>query len=840
VTTIDPSTHRRVVQSTTERIRTHVGTLLDHVRLDLAHVLRGLGRNVSLVAAVVTTLALGIGANATMFGIIDRLLLRAPAHITDPDRVRRLLFSARREGEAAPTALSSYPVFAAFRDGVPAFAAVAAFAKGPVKLGTGADAQVARAHFVTAGLFSLLGVRPALGRFFTPEEDAVRGGAPVAVLTNAAWRRRFGADSSILGRVLQIGTVRFEVVGVAPEGFNSIELEPFDFFLPLGAGTELEDWSTNAASNWLYIVARMRAGVSDEVAAAQARVALSRVGDGSGLPPEMFPQAVQLGSIIAGRAATQTLEVRVAAALAVISLAVLLGACANVANVLLARALHRRREVAVRIALGISRRRLAAQMALEAVLLSTIGGAAALIVAHLVGALLRTFLLGDVAWEGSPVDARVVAFTALVTTATALLIGFAPALRASRVDAATALRGGKSSTQEHLTSRRALLVSQAAFAMIIVVIAALFVRSLRSVRAIDTGMDLDHVALVTLGTGEMAPANVRSLYMEVGDRLARLPEVERLAYTAKSVPLMNATGVAIRVPGRELPPRRQGAGPYYSGVTHDFFATLGTSLVRGRTISERDETAGSRVAVVNEALVRRIWPAVNPIGSCVLLGSDSLCTEVIGVVEDIIKFQLVGEPEPEMIYIPVSHWFVRNRSLDALLVRTRGAASGVLPEMRRLVHVAAPQVADASVTSYAEMVEPQVRPWRLGAHVLTAFGLLALVICSVGLYGLMAYLVVQRTHEIGIRRALGARPRDMLRLVLGEGIVIVLTGVGLGLASALVIGRLIQGLLYGVSPTDLGAILVSAGALVATAVLASVIPMVRAIRVDPQIALRAD
>ncbi len=819
-----------------------MGTMVEQIAIDCRQTLRGLRRSPGLTSVVVATLVIGIGANATMLGILERLLLRAPSHVEQPSRVRRLLFAA---GDATSAiALSNFPIYTALGREVPAFTGVAAYAPLKLALGSGVDAYPIRAQLVTPNLFSVLGVRAELGRFFVSEEGEGTRGAAVAILGYSFWRGKFAADSGVLGRAVSIGDVTYLVVGVAPEGFTGVDLEPIDLFLPVSAASDQggpQGWTESYGSTWLRIIARLRDNATDEVAVAQATATVRATNERSGLPQVILANSVLLAPLSAARGTERQLEVKVSIALGVVSLAVLLSACANVAFILLAKGVERRREVAVRLALGANRARLAGQMMVEALALSVAGGLGALAVLHWSGGFLRAILLPDVAWNSSAVDARAIVATMSLVVVTTVVTGLAGAVRFSRSDVVTSLRhGDRGISQPRSVVRRGLLVAQASFAMLAVASAALFVESLRNVQAIETGIDLRRVVVARVEVSGLTSGESNALYELVAQKVAGLPRVEHSALIMRSVPLVHAYGIAVRVPGLETPPRIAGSGPYYSATTPEFLATLGTKLISGRNLSMGDLRFASRVALINETMSKRRWAGANPIGSCLLMGSDSTCTEVIGVVQDVIKFRLFGEPEPQMAYLPLTHPFVKAKPVEALLVRTSGRASETVPQLRRSIAALLPTQSRLTVESYEETVEPQVRPWRLGATVLTYFGFAALLICTIGLYGLMNYLVMQRRHEFGVRRALGAGTWGIASIVLHEGLLVVGIGVLAGGLVAVGASRFISSLLYGVSPVDGGVMALSATTLVAATALAGLWPTVRALRVQPAEAMRAE
>ncbi|HEX6630929.1 MAG TPA: ABC transporter permease, partial [Gemmatimonadaceae bacterium] len=515
--------------------------LRDATMHDLRHALRGLRRNPGFALAVVLTLALGIGANATMFGLVDRLILRAPAHVVAPEDLRRVMMRYVYRGESGVNDVQSYPTLQDMRTGVPALAHVAGYGGATPSLGRGADARPVRATVVSGDYFALLGTRPELGRLLQPADDE-RGSAPAAVVSHGFWQRHFAGDPNVVGRVLQLDRVTYTVVGVAPPGFVGLEGRgAAEVWLPLvpralasGDTTALREYGWQ----WLTIVGRLRPGASDAQAMAQATTVFRSPANpdadttARAVVRSVLPRATLAKGADEVIPGDGTAQARVAVLLAGVSLLVLLIACANVANLLLARALQRRREIAVRLALGVSRGRLAAQLVTESLLLALAGGAAALLVVHWGGLLVRGLLLGDVAWEGSPVDARVLAFTAAATIATGLLAGLVPALQASRPSLTSALRGGaREGGGRRSRTRATLLVAQAVLSVVLLVGTGLFVRSLVRVGNERLGLDVNQVLVGTMrlrGLG-YEPERVDATFREMAERVREVPGVRGAA-----------------------------------------------------------------------------------------------------------------------------------------------------------------------------------------------------------------------------------------------------------------------------------------------------------------------
>jgi predicted permease len=519
---------------------------------------------------------------------------------------------------------------------------------------------------------------------------------------------------------------------------------------------------------------------------------------------------------------------------------VLLIACANLANLLLARSLRRRREIAVRVALGASRRRLAAQIATESILLATIGGLAALAVAQWGGAIVARELFPDAVWADSPVDGRIVAYTVVVTLFAALIAALVPAIQMSRPDVTSALKAGGRGGSERARTRNALLVLQAAFSVLLLVGAGLFVRSLRNVTSLDLGMDLERTLLATMDLKKLGLplSEVNDLYTRMAERARAVPGVERAA-VAVTAPSYHSYGTSLRIPGRDSLPNLD--GPYMNGVEPDYFAALGMRIVRGRAFTDDDVRAGNRVVVINETLARIGWPGHDPIGQCLKIGGDTVpCTTVVGVAADSRRQNLIEDPNFH-VHVPITQstqWM----DTRVLVVRTKGPRTApLLSAIALAMQSTAPRLPYAFVRPLSQYrFDAELRPWRLGASMFGAFGVLALVLAAVGLYSVIAFSIARRTHELGVRMALGAQARDVVGMVLRQAVVLASIGAGAGVALALGGGRLIEPLLFHTSPRDPVVFGSVVAVILGISVVASLAPAIRATRVDPVTALRTE
>ncbi|MGH7581707.1 MAG: ABC transporter permease [Gemmatimonadales bacterium] len=820
---------------------------------DIRYAVRTLRKSPLFTAGVILTLALGIGINATMFSVVDTLFLRAPTDVKDPGRIVRVYFRQHSSYFGWYTqAGTSYPAFIDLRDRLPAFTQAAAIAGGTLSLGRGAEASQVRVAAVSHEYFPMLGLRTELGRFFGADDD--RLGAPgVAVLSDGFWRRHFGADSTVIGRALSLGEGTYTVIGVGPPGFGGIDLAGVDAFLPIAAS--VDDFAEAAALGtrnwtWLSVVGRLAPGIRSADAASQATMVYRR---GATADPEHAGRTAQLredssatvllGPIQEARWPEASSDARVSAWIGAVALVVLLIACANVANLLLARGANRRRELAVRASLGAGRRRLILSMLVESFVLAVSGGVAAVLVATWTGTAARHFLLPALAPDVSLLNLRVMLFTAGAVLATALLTGLVPAIHASRTHLADSLRrGGHGTTHAGGRTRTLLLAAQIALTLTLLVGAGLFVRSLRNVEGIDLGFDADRVLMVHLDMASIGlpTALANADYLRLIRRVARIPGVER-AGAAMGTPFGWSYSVSLRAEGRDSLPKSKSGGPYIEVVTPDYLPTLGTRILSGRGFSPGDVRGAGRVAVVGATFARMLWPGQQALGKCLYVGdSTAACTRVVGIAADAKRSQITDEA-PLLYYVPLAQYGTTDSAADinALFVRTRGDATPLIGPVRREVQ-AAGNFPFAQIDRLADKAAPQLRSWRLGATAFTAFGALALLIAAMGIFAVISYSVLQRTKEIGVRVALGAQIPTVVRMIVVQGLRAAGMGILAGGVDAFVLGRAIAPLLYHVAPMDRIVIATVTAVLLVVAAAAAYLPARRAARIDPMIALRND
>ncbi len=855
---------------------------------DLRYAVRTLRRSPAFALVAVVCLGLGIGANSALFSLINALLFRPPAHVREPGQLVRVSVASFGTGGMRFSGVSlSYPQFRALHDGVRQFSGVIAFSTTNATLGSGTTSRDVSVILASGDYFPVLGVRPELGRTLTREDDVLPHGVPVVVLSHRFWASRMGSNTAVLGQPIRLNGKSYTVVGVAPPHFVGVDLAEPDMWAPLASASDLgfdADQVTSPSMFWLTVVGRLAptAGRQQaQTAAASAFLALQdqmtsnppggpaaggtrrmEFSGRSGAPPAPSLAAPPgIGPTKTANASSDDKEpslkvgledlvsksratlgqgaggepLPISLWLLVVSGVVLLIACANVANLLLARATQRRQEVAVRLSLGASRGRITRQFLTESLLLALAGGLVAVGLTVLATRLATALPLPPLEHL---VSGRVMAFTFGVAIIATLIFGLVPALRASRPELTAALKesAGRGGAARSLT-RSALMVVQLALSLVLLVGAALLVRSLRNVRAIDVGMDLDRVAMasVDLRSRGMAAPDIQAFYERAADRLRALPGVAQVSL-AQGVPFRMRMMRMIRIPGSAATED----GPVTAltnAVDEHYFETMGIPLVAGRGFTADDRPGAPAVAVVNETMARRYWPNESAIGKCIASRSGD-CTTVVGIVADSKNGSLMENPQP-FYYLPLAQQ--RSTLAQAQIhVRARGRPELLAPVIRREMLALDPDLPYVTVEPMTNLIRPELRPWEMGTVAFGLFGVLALLLAATGLYGVISFVVAQRTHEMGIRMALGARQGDVMRLVLRQGGMLVAIGSAVGIAAALVGVRALRGLMYGVSPTDVPTFAAIVALLALVSMAAIWAPARRATRVDPMVALRSE
>jgi predicted permease len=830
------------------------------VHHDVRLAIRSLRREPALVLGVIASFALAVGANAAMLGLVRQLMLAPPPGVTAAEQVARVsLRVTPRDGEPFAVSTTSYPAFRAIAH-APAFAAAAAVRTDTLTFGSGAATTAVAAVEASGSYFAVLGARPALGRFFEPGDDVPPHGNPVVVLGHAFWRRALAGDPAVLGREVVVDGRPFTVVGVAAPNFRGDGAGGVDLFVPLSAALRDHpaEWVSETGMNLASVVVRLRAGVAPSAAAQMATSALGEVAasrDDRRVDVALDPLVPGLG------AARGSAQARVALWLSGVALVVLLVATANVATLLLLRAVRRRREIAVRVALGIGRARLARLLLVESVLLAAAGAACGLVASRWIADVVRLTLLPGLAPAEGIADATVVLATVAAACLAGVLAGLTPLAQATR-DAAPELHAGADRVvTRRPAAQRALVALQVALCTLLVAGAGLFVRSLHRVQSQDLGFSPDHLLLATLDFRDpLRPRERDAVQLDVVTRLATLPGVTG-ATVVQAVPFGPHHVPPIGVPGRAEAPNAGGQLPMMYGATPEYLRLLGVKLLDGRLFSSRDGRGTPLVVIVNETMAREVWPGERAVGKCVRLGFDPTqepspvapaslpCREVVGVVADSRARSL----RPDGREASLMQYYVPFEQLPAaapfggeapdvfgILVGTTGDPARAAAAVQRLIQGASPRPVYARVHPYADLLDPQLRPWRLGATLFSALGMLACAIAAVGLFGVVSYLVARRTREIGVRLALGGARTRVGGAVVVDAVRMVAAGVAGGLAAAVALAPLVQSMLFQTSARDV-VVLASAGALlVLVTAVASAVPAWRAGRVDPLVALRAE
>jgi len=824
---------------------------LDALRQDLAYAARGLRRKPAFTIAVALTLALGIGANAAMFGIVDRLLFRPPPLLRDAALTHRIYTAETYRGTEHIGSVGRYARYVDLTKWTSSFSRTAGYSTRAMAVGVGDAAREMQVGVVSASFFDFFDAPPVLGRYFTAAEDQPPAGQPVVVLSHAFWETRYAKRRDVLGEKLQIGPTIYTVIGVAAPGFVGLSVDrPPAAFIPItsyaaGAGVTAagKSWWTTYSWGWMQMIATRKPGVTiaeatSDLTQAEVRSYQAQREEQPRVPSlELAKPRAMAGSILAERGPNATSVGKVATWVGGVSVLVLLIACANVANLLLARAISRRREVALRVALGVRPLRLATQFLVESLLLSALGGLAGLMIAHGAGRVLRASLFeGSEAANGFR-DPRTLGFALVVSVLVGVVSGLAPIVQARRTDLTNDLKAGmRDATYGRSRLRPVLLGVQAALSVVLLVGAGLFVRSMRNASSVRLGFDVEPVLLVDInnrGTVLDSAAAVQ-LRERLYDAAASMPEVVSVSRQT-AVPFWSMTSLSLFVAGIDTVGR---LGQFdMNAVSPSFFTTVGTRIIRGRGITDADVATAPRVMVVSDRMGKTLWPGRDPIGQCVRVSADTMpCTYVVGIAED-IKEQSLGADSSRYYYLPAAQY---RPAQGGLFVRVRGVGAARVDAIRRRLQREMPGASYVTVTPLAKIIGGEMRSWRLGATMFVAFGALAIVLAAVGLYSVIAYNVAQRTHELGVRRALGAQAGDVVRLVVGEGIRVAGVGVAAGVVLALVSGRWIAPLLFQVSPRDPAVFVAVTAVLLVIAALASWIPATRASRVDANTALRAD
>ncbi|PYU47569.1 MAG: permease [Acidobacteria bacterium] len=827
--------------------------------MDIRYGLRTLARNPGFAAVAVLTLALGIGANAAIFSLMNALLLRT-LPVNNPSQL--VLFGEGKWGgimDELPNRswqLFSFPFYRQVQGDSSAFSdvtAISSMSSAPHgTIGDSAETEEIYAHLVSGTFFSTLGVNPILGRTFGEDDDRIPGGSPVAVASYAWWKRRFGGAPSIIGEKMSIGSTVYTIIGVTPQEFFGTSVgESPDVWIPLSMEEVLPPgWKglNDKMFQSLYIIARRRPELSIEQAQTNVNVlfkqaALEMAGS---QPAKKQLDGIQHAFIKLTPAASGLSRLRVQfsqplrALMAAVGL-VLLIACANIANLLLARATNRQREIAVRMSMGAGRWRVIRQLLTESFTLAMLGAVLGVALASWASKLLLVMVSGGP--ETIPVDvgldSRVLVFVVLVSLATPLLFGMAPAWRAARVELNSSLKQGRNIAAVNSPLARALVVGQVALSLVLLVGAGLFLRTLVNLTNVDMGFDKHNVLVFGIepaSVGYKEDSRLTRLYQEIERRVSAIPGVRAASFSFFTFN-QGAWSEDAWTP-EESPEAKGNREVVYNKVGRGFFSAMGLKLLSGRTFDQQDSENSPKVAVINETMARLFFPNESPLGRRFRMDGPDAKPEndriVVGVARDAKYMALKERPWPAA-YLPYSQ---EPGYLWNFEVRYSGDAGSTAPAVRQVIHDVDPRLPVTGAGTLAEQVDHSVVDQRLTAQLSSFFGLVAVFLACIGIYGLMSYAVVHRTNEIGIRVALGAQQGQVLRLIMRQGLVLAASGVAVGIALALIFTRLLRSLLFGVQPFDPVTFIGVAFLLTLIALAACYLPARRAMRVDPVVALR--
>jgi putative ABC transport system permease protein len=795
------------------------------LKQDLRYGVRMLLKNPGFAIVAVIALALGIGANAAIFSVVNTVLLRSLPY-DDPDRLMVL-----RENK-----LPQFPEFSVspgnfldWQKENTTFEKLAAINGTAYNLVGDAEPERLRGARVSAGLFEMLGVNPALGRTFLDEEDQP-GHDNVAILSSSLWKRRFGSDPNVVGQAIALSATSYTVIGVMPPAFQFPDRET-DVWTPIAFNARQ---AQQHGSHYISVIGRLKPGVTQEQAATEMDAVAGRLA-------EQYPDTNtgwRVNVLPMQESEVRDIKSALLVLLGAVAL-VLLIACANVANLLLARATARQKEIAIRTALGASRRRITQQLLTESILLALAGGGVGLLLAVWgIGSLLKLAPQELPRVKDVTLDVRVLGFTLIVTLLTGVIFGLVPALQASRPNLNETLKeGGRGTTGGHHRVRGALVITEVALALLLLVGAGLLIRSFYRLQQVTPGFNSKNALAVTVSLpGKKYPQDDQQsgFFAQLLDKVATLPGVVAVGAT-QSLPIQGDYVLGFNIQGR--PPNGPGQEPNtnYYAVSPDYFKAMGIPLLRGRVFTEQDKKDSPRVAVINEELAKKFFPDEDPIGKRInVTNGPERFREIVGIVGDVKQYGL-AQPTTMQTYEP---YLQTPFSGMTLVVRADGNPAALSGAIRSEVLAIDKEQPVSRIRPLEQVVSESVAKQRFLMLLLGIFASVALVLAAVGLYGVMSYSVNQRTHEIGIRAALGAQRKDVLKLVVGQGMALALTGAAIGLAASFALTRLMASLLFGVSATDPLTFAGIALLLTIVALLACYLPARRAMKVDPMIALR--
>ena len=823
---------------------------------DVRHVSRGLRKNPGFVLVVVLTLGLGIGANTAIFSLMDQVLLRS-LPVRDPGSLVLLDGPGPFQGRTMNAFTFSYPMYRDFREQNQVFDGIVGRFPASMTVVWRGQAERANGELITGNYFDVLGVRAAAGRVFNAADDQTPGAHPVAVLSHGYWMRRFGGDPGAIGQTITVNGHPLTIVGVSAAGFSGLQVgQAADIMVPMMMKPQMTPtWNDldNRRSRWINLVARLKPGVSREQAASGLQVIYRQINEAEikdiANASESFRQrfvAKQI-QLLPGHRGLSDLRQQFSTPLIVLMSmvgVVLLIACANVANLLLARTTSRQREIAVRLALGAGRGRIVRQQLVESAMLAFAGAAVGLVLAAWTGELLLAALPGDPASRNlsATPDWRVAGFALVLAVLTAIVFGLAPAIQATRSTVTSALKeeaGSVAGGGRQARLRRLLVIGQVAMSMLLLAGAGLFARSLFNLKAIDPGFRTENLVAFSIDPSLSGYENARllSLYERMQGELSTLPGVRSVSMSEVGVLTGNQWGMTVRVDGYQAK-EGEDMNPNVDGVGPRYFETMGIPLVVGREFNDTDTIGAPKVAIINETMAKYFFGTDSPLGRRIGFGRGSATDiEIVGVVRDVRSLQLRDRPA-RFLYIP----YRQDTGLTGLTFYVRSSQDGASAStaVREAVRRLDANLPIYDMKSLEVQVDESLFVERMVAVLSVAFGVLATLLAGIGLYGVMSYAVARRTREIGIRMALGAERSRVLWLVLKEVAVLAAAGIVTGTAAAIWLTRQVQSQLFGIAPNDPATMAGAVVILGAIALLAGYIPARRATSIDPMIALRTE
>ena len=812
--------------------RLNLGDRMHDLLQDIRYVARGLGRAPAFTIGVVATLALGLGINAAIFRVADFVLFRAPAGVTKPNEIRRVMLTMA-VGRGAPT---KGPAFS-YPDAVNV-AQANAFSKSALYIIQARHDDSARdltVNYVDGNYLALLGENPMAGRGFTAEETVPGAGLPAAIVSFDYWQSALASGPLSDTLRIKINGNDYPVVGIMPKGFRGLELDPTDVWLPLGAGDfghgEINGvvipWYQTLMLRSVRVIGRAPANMSNDMIAARLDTALSSAGDAASRHASLEP-IVPIGGGTSSQATNALLG-----RLTIVAGIILLIACANAVNLVLARGLRRHQEVAIRMAIGASRARVSRLLIIESLMLAMLGGAAALIAGFWTAEGLRRLLFPDAKWTATAFDGRTMIFTGILALAAAALAALAPTLQATTPDLVSGLKHQRARGGGHTRSTRAaLIVVQTALSLAMLIASGLLVRSLIRLNAVPMGFDANGLVTVSLNAGRYGkPIPGETQGAEFADRLAATGKVQAVAISS-NVPFGAMAVMTTKVIGATGEPGDNTDDPRWSAVSTNYFSVMRTKAIWGRTFNADDTKGSEPVVVINQSMARTYFGGPPPSNACVLpVGAP--CLHIVGIVED-VRDSPNGAAPPMRYYMPLTQY---DTPASGVIIRTDPASA---KDVAALAKVMLPTASRFSIQVISDLVDVAMRPWLSATWLFATFGGLALALACVGMYSVMTYVASERMHELGMRVVLGATGGDIIQLVTGNGMRMTLTGCALGLVGATLGTRYLGTLLFGVSPFDPITYTLALAALVAASLLAVLPPALRASRVDPVAAFRVD